>query len=51
MPHNAFKKLPPWSGKSRDAVSISIRRNRGGVGWRKSQSRARPDIEGWGVIV
>jgi hypothetical protein len=51
LPHNAFKKLPPWSGMSRDAYLDSIRRNRGGDGWRKSQSRTTPDIKGWGVTV
>jgi hypothetical protein len=31
MPHNAFKKLPPWSGMSRDA----------GLDFDPSQSRRR----------
>jgi hypothetical protein len=36
MPHNAFKKLPPWSGMSRDAsLDSDPSQSRRRFGWAK----------------
>jgi len=44
MPHNAFKKLPPWCGMSRDAsLDSDPSQSRRRLVGRRSQSRTRPD--------